>query len=408
MVVEISPRKLTGTITPPPSKSQAHRLIIAAALANGQSHISNIALSKDISATINCMKALGADISEDGTTIYGTNGEGCFHSYLPQMDCCESGSTLRFLIPVALAVAGGGLFSGQGRLMDRPQKPYEMLFAEKGISFERKNGTIQVKGKLKGGVYHLPGDVSSQFITGLMYALPLLEDDSEIILTSPLESSGYVDMTLEALRVFGVTIQAMEGGWHIPGGQQYHPQDCTVESDFSQAAFFYAANLLGSELTVSGLNPRSAQGDRVILEYEHALRQKGEITLDVSQCPDLVPPLAVMAALRAGEITRIVGAARLRIKESDRLDTITTQLNALNADVEQDTDCLTIRGVSSLNGGVVSGCNDHRIAMMLAIAATRANAPIRITGAECVEKSYPNFWDDYARLGGKIKKVEQG
>lgn len=406
MVVEISPSKLTGTITPPPSKSQAHRLIIAAALANGQSHLSNIALSKDISATINCMRALGAEISEDGTTIKGIDADGCFDSHLPQMDCSESGSTLRFLIPVALAVAGGGVFSGQGRLMDRPQKPYEELFAEKGVSFVRENGTIQVKGSLRGGKYCLPGDVSSQFITGLMYALPLLEDDSEIILTSPLESSGYVDMTIEALRIFGVKIQTIDDGWYISGGQHYCAQDCTVESDFSQAAFFYAANLLGSRLNVCGLNLCSAQGDRVILEYERSLSKNGEVTLDVSQCPDLVPPLAVMAALREGEVTHIVGAARLRIKESDRLDTITTQLNALNADVEQDTDCLTIRGVSSLYGGEVSGCNDHRIAMMLAIAATRADAAIRISGAECVEKSYPNFWDDYARLGGKIKRVE--
>lgn len=406
MVVEILPGKLSGSITPPPSKSQAHRLIIAAALANGQSHLSNIALSKDISATIRCMRALGAKISEDGTTINGVEADSCGESYLPQMDCCESGSTLRFLIPVALAVAGGGVFTGQGRLMDRPQKPYEMLFAEKGVSFVRKDGAIQVKGRLKGGAYHLPGDVSSQFITGLMYALPLLEDDSEIILTSPLESSGYVDMTIEALRIFGVIIQAVDGGWHIPGGQHYCVQDCAVESDFSQAAFFYAANLLGSELTVCGMNPCSAQGDRVILAYERSLSKKGEVTLDVSQCPDLVPPLAVMAALREGEITHIIGAARLRIKESDRLDTITTQLNALGADVEQDTDCLTIRGVSSLHGGEVSGCNDHRIAMMLAIAATVADGPIRVTGAECVEKSYPNFWDDYARLGGKIKRVE--
>lgn len=406
MVVEVSPSKLTGTITPPPSKSQAHRLIIAAALAKGESHLSNIALSKDISATIDCMRALGAKISEDGTTINGIDASSCLNSYLPQMDCCESGSTLRFLIPVALAVAGGGAFSGQGRLMERPQKPYEMLFAEKGICFERKDGIIQVKGRLQGGVYHLPGDVSSQFITGLMYALPLLKDDSEIILTSPLESRGYIDMTVEALCTFGVEIQAIDGGWYIPGGQHYQARDCAVESDFSQAAFFYAANLMGSELNICGMNPNSTQGDRVILDYMHCLSQKGEVTLDVSQCPDLVPPLAVMAALREGEITHIVGAARLRIKESDRLDTITTQLNALNADVKQDTDRLMIQGVHSLRGGIVSGCNDHRIAMMLAIAATRADGLIRITGAECVEKSYPNFWDDYARLGGKIKKVE--
>jgi 3-phosphoshikimate 1-carboxyvinyltransferase len=406
MVVKITPGKLWGSITPPPSKSQAHRLIIAAALAEGESRVKNLSLSKDITATLNCMHALGAVAAKNGSTITGVGNRKSTFACLPELDCCESGSTLRFLIPVALAVAGGGVFSGQGRLMERPQGPYEALFAEKGIAFVREDGKIRVEGKLESGVYRLPGDVSSQFITGLLYALPMLEGDSEIMLTTPLESSGYVDMTLYALNYFGVSVQPTQSGWHVPGGQKYQPRDCTVESDYSQAAFFFAANLLGSQLNIRGLNQDSVQGDRAIVEQCKALSQPGEVTIDVSQCPDLVPPLAAIAALRTGERTNIVGAARLRIKESDRLDTVTTQLNALGADIAQSADSLTIHGVDSLHGGEVSGCNDHRIAMMLAMAATCATESVTIADAECVSKSYPNFWEDYAKLGGLVERVD--
>lgn len=201
-------------------------------------------------------------------------------------------------------------------------------------------------------------------------------------------------------------MQPTQSGWHVPGGQKYQPRDCTVESDYSQAAFFFAANLLGSQLNIRGLNQDSVQGDRAIVEQCKALSQSGEVTIDVSQCPDLVPPLAAIAALRAGEQTNIVGAARLRIKESDRLDTVTTQLNALGADVAQSADSLTIHGVEVLHGGEVSGCNDHRIAMMLAMAATCATGSVTIAEAECVSKSYPDFWEDYAKLGGLVERVD--
>ncbi len=405
MEIRITPGPLRGTITPPPSKSQAHRLIIAAALAAGESRLANVALSQDIAATLHCMRALGAWASEDGSRIRGIGGAGRPSGRLPRLDCGESGSTLRFLIPVALAVAGGGVFSGRGRLMERPQGPYEALFAQRDISFRREKGALRVEGTLCSGTFTLPGNVSSQFITGLLYALPLLEGDSEIVLTTPLESEGYVNMTLDALARFGVRADRTEWGWHIPGGQTYRPQNAAVESDYSQAAFYFAARLLGSPVEIQGLNPDSAQGDAAILEDYRLLSGSGTVTLDVSQCPDLVPPLAVMAALRAGETTRIVGAARLRMKESDRLETITAQLNALGADIDQGPDSLTIRGVSALTGGTVSGCNDHRIAMMLAIAATRAEGPVTVTGAECVAKSYPDFWEDYAALGGRIERL---
>lgn len=410
MNVTITPAPLRGTITPPPSKSQAHRLLIAAALAEGKSVISNVALSQDIEATLGCMRALGAQASAEGDTLtirgIGSRRTSCGACMcgIPHLECGESGSTLRFLIPVALAVAGGGIFTGRGRLLARPQKPYADLFAAKGIFFAQEAQAITAGGVLTPGEYTLPGDVSSQFVTGLLYALPLLEGDSDIVLTSPLESRGYVDMTLLALRAFGVTARETAAGYHIPGGQRYQPRSLAVEGDWSQAGFWYAANGIGGQVELLGLDPASAQGDKVIADYCGQLCRPGEVELDVSQCPDLVPPLAAHAALRGeGAVTRIVGAARLRIKESDRLSTVTQVLNAMGAQVEEHPDSLTILGRFRLAGGVtVDSCNDHRIAMMAAIAATRCEKPVTITGAQCVAKSYPNFWADYEALGGRI------
>ena len=323
---------------------------------------------------------------------------------IPHLDCGESGSTLRFLIPVALAVAGGGIFTGRGRLLSRPQEPYANLFAAKGIFYAKEAQAITVGGVLTPGTYSLPGDVSSQFVTGLLYALPLLEGDSDIVLTSPLESKGYVDMTLLALRAFGVTAEETNRGYHIPGGQRYRPRPLTVEGDWSQAGFYYAANGAGNAVDILGLNSSSAQGDKVVADYYEILCRPGYAELDVSQCPDLVPPLAAHAALRGeGAVTYIKGAARLRIKESDRLAAVTQALNAMGAQVEEYPDSLTIHGRDHLDGGAtVDSCNDHRIAMMAAIAATRCLAPVTIIGAQCVAKSYPNFWEDYEALGGQL------
>jgi 3-phosphoshikimate 1-carboxyvinyltransferase len=326
--------------------------------------------------------------------------------WLVKFDCGESGSTLRFLIPVALAVQGGGIFTGRGRLMERPQRPYFDIFDEKGIFYEQKDGALTVRGELTPGEYRLPGNVSSQFVTGLLYALPLLDGDSQIVLTSPLESRGYVDMTLDALGRFGVRAEAQEDGWLVPGGQKYRPCSMTVEADWSQAAFWYGAIALGSSLELEGLNAFSIQGDMKIVPCFLKLQERGELELDVSDCPDLAPPLAAMAALRAGEITRLTNAARLRMKESDRLSSVTRALNALGADVEEGPDFLTITGRDSLAGGAaVDCCGDHRIAMMAAVAATRCKSPVTLLGAECVQKSYPDFWEEYKRLGGKLDVV---
>ena len=408
MNMTITPAVLKGTVTPPPSKSQAHRLIIAAALSDGFCKLSNVDLSEDIQATLRCMRTLDADASADGTIIRGADLVDGHEEPAPEvMDCGESGSTLRFLIPVALALKGGGIFTGHGRLMERPQEPYFALFREKGIFYEQKDGVLTVEGKLTAGVYTLPGNVSSQFITGLLYALPLLEGDSRIELTTDLESRGYVDMTLDALKRFGVTAE-YDGKrtFHVPGNQYYQHQNLAIEADWSNAAFWYGAKFLGCPVEIGGLDQASVQGDRAIAGFYEQMGGAGRLELDVSQCPDLVPPLAAMAALRAGETTAIVNAGRLRIKESDRLATVTEVLNALGAQVEEHEDHLVIHGREKLAGGVtVSGHNDHRIAMMAAIAAIRCEKPVTITGAECVKKSYPKFWEDYEALGGLVQKT---
>ena len=408
MNVTVTPAKLKGTVIPPPSKSQAHRVLLAAALAGGVSRIDNVALSQDIEATLRCLRALGTGVEQEGNAliIHGLGNSIRQIPPFPVLDCGESGSTLRFLIPAALVICGEGAFTGRGRLMERPLKPYFDLFDEKGIHYEQKDGRLTARGLLPPGEYSLPGNVSSQFITGLLYALPLLNGDSEIVLTSPLESRGYVDMTLDALGLFGVYPEARENGFFIPGNQRYRSQNFAIEADWSQAGFWYAAKLLGSTLDVGGMDPGSAQGDRVILDQYAELSKPGDVDLDVSDCPDLAPPLAAMAAARPG-VTRLTNAARLRLKESDRLAAVTRVLGGLGAEVTEGSDSLTIHGKESLAGGVkVDSFNDHRIAMMAAVAATRCDKPVTITGAECVAKSYPNFWEEYEALGGKIERSE--
>lgn len=393
MEVTITPGMLKGSITPPPSKSQAHRAMLAMMLSDGEGTLLNLSRSQDIEATERCAAALKA------------KGAPC--DDLPMLDCGESGSTLRFLIPVALALRGGGHFTGQGRLMERPQKPYFDLFDEKGIDYDLQYGVLTVRGTLTPGVYKLPGDVSSQFVTGLLYALPLLSCDSEIVLTSPLESRDYVAMTLDVLARFGVEIeQENYERFRVPGNQRFRAVDLTIEGDWSQAGFWYAAAFLDHPVEVTGMDPASTQGDRVVAELYWRLARPGDVDIDVSGCPDLVPPLAVMAAVRRGT-TRIVNAARLRIKESDRLAAVTHVMNALGAEIEELPDGLVIHGLDGLRGGVtVESFNDHRIAMMAAIAATRCASPVTVLGAECVRKSYPNFWEDYKALGGRLEVRE--
>ena len=441
MDLQIIPKKLSGAVTPPPSKSQAHRLLIAAALAEGESTLHNIALSQDIEATLRCITALGGHWgqTEFGTlTVTGIGGRPRPTGELPRLDCGESGSTLRFFIPIVLAVAGGGVFTGRGRLMERPQGPYFQLFDKKGIFYEQKDGVLTVRGSLTPGEYALPGNVSSQFFTGLLFALPLLDGDSVIHSTTEVESKGYVSITRDVLKTAGVET-ACTGDFReltVHGGT-YHPFAATVEADWSQAAFWYTAQGLGNNLIIQGMNSKSIQGDRVMADFAEMLRGEplsgavtvpvlgrsgspvarpphaqperpgwttpcvGSVSLPLTHCPDLAPPLAAWGALLHGTLY-LKDAARLRIKESDRLSTITAALTALGAEVYEEPDRLIIVGKPSLPGGTVDCAGDHRIAMMAAIAATGCTGPVTLQGAECVQKSYPDFWEVYKALGGDI------
>lgn len=412
MDLQITPKKLSGAVTPPSSKSQAHRLLIAAALSGGISVIHGLADSQDIRATRRCLSAMCAGMEDlpDGTLrVHGLGNGIVIAPPYALLDCGESGSTLRFLIPVALLVQGGASFTGRGRLMERPLKPYEDLFREKGVAWKLEDHILTVNGgrgydalALDSGAYRLPGNVSSQFFTGLLFTLPLLNGDSTLMSTTPLESRDYLEMTRQALAAAGVTTRwADENTLCVPGGQVYQPFTATVEADWSQAGFWYAADFLDSQVEIRGLDPASAQGDKVVSELYWKLARPGDAEIDVSGCPDLLPPLAVMAAVRSGT-TRFTNAARLRMKESDRLSTITAALTALGAEVHEEPDRLIIVGKPSLPGGTVDSANDHRIAMMAAIAATGCTGPVTIRGAECVQKSYPDFWEVYRSLGGDI------
>ncbi|MBR2132227.1 MAG: 3-phosphoshikimate 1-carboxyvinyltransferase [Oscillospiraceae bacterium] len=405
MKLTLIPSTLSGNITPPPSKSQLHRLILAAALAQGESTIHRVILSEDILATLRCTEMLGAvwNLSGDTLKITGISSTQKTHGNLLQFDCGESGSTLRFLIPIALATAGGGIFIGHGRLMERPLTPYLNIFQEKGILFQQERNRLTVHGTLTPGEYALPGNISSQFFTGLLYALPLLDGKSLLRSTTHMESIGYLHMTLDALKQFGISVTAQKSplSYQIAGNRSYHPHTVYAEADWSQAAFWYAAQYLGHPVTISGMNNSSVQGDRIIAHHIEQCNSSS-CTIDASDCPDLVPPLAVCGAIGDASL-HLTNIARLRMKESDRLSAITNTLSALGADIIETPDSLIIHGKSSLSGGVtVDCCGDHRIAMMLAIAATRCGAPITLIGAQCVNKSYPHFWEDYQSLGGII------
>ena len=288
-------------------------------------------------------------------------------------------------------------------------KPYEDLFREKGIAWERKDGVLTVDGgrghdrlALDPGEYRLPGNVSSQFFTGLLFVLPLLEGDSTLVSTTPLESRDYLEMTRQALAAAGVASRwADENSLFIPGNQHYQPFEAAVEADWSQAGFWYAADFLDSRVDIRGLHPDSAQGDKVVTELYWRLARPGDTEIDVSGCPDLLPPLAVMASVRSG-VTRFTNAARLRMKESDRLSATAALLNSLGGRANEGPDFLTVQG-GTLTGGTVDCANDHRIAMAAAIAATACTGPVTLRGAECVQKSYPDFWEVYQSLGGEIR-----
>lgn len=401
----IGPGPARGRINAPPSKSCAHRLLIGASLAEGESLLDGAAMSQDILATMDCVRALGAEIRVENGHLWvkGCGGRTLVKDSLPVLPCRESGSTLRFLIPTALC-AGGGVFQGAERLMARGVSVYEELLKERGVTFAGERDSLTVKGKLRPGLYRLRGDVSSQFISGLLFALPLLEEDSAIEILPPFESRGYVDMTLEALDVFGIQVDRQgEMRFLVPGGQCYQPAQVTVEGDWSQAAFFYGLNALGSQVEVTGLRSDSLQGDRVC---ERLMKEMtgGFLQADLSDCPDLAPVLfAVAAGLENG--AHFTGTRRLAIKESNRASAMADELAKFGAEISVGENEVKIAPVPLHRPKeILQGHNDHRVVMALAVLATRFGGVI--DDAQAISKSYPEFFRDLAGLGVQVRTEE--
>lgn len=419
--VVISPRTLSGKVTVPPSKSVAHRAIICASLAGGKSVIRNIDFSQDILATLDAVKALGAQVSVDKNTAF-IDGTGMFDVPFADINCRESGSTLRFMLAVAAAGGVKTTFNGEGRLPQRTIKEILSVFRSHSVETSVDDGLpVTLSGKLTAGKYEISGNVSSQFITGLMFALPLCDGDSEICLTTALESKGYIDITVNSLKHFGVEVEETNNGWKIKGNQRYSPCDYTVEGDWSQAAFFMGASVLGASVDISGLDKNSVQGDKAGLDIfkrfgadiswhsDTLVCRPGKreaISLNASQIPDLVPIISAVAAQCDGK-TVITGAQRLRIKESNRLKSMADGLCSLGIYAKETDDGLEIVG-GKVNGGKVKGCNDHRIVMSFAVLAQAANGAVEIDDAQSINKSYPNFFEDYNSLGGKADVINLG
>lgn len=409
-----------GTVNIPPSKSDVHRAIICAALSKGKCTISPVALSNDIKATIGVIEDMGgtAKIDGDTLTIDGTN---IFSADNVTLDCGESGSALRFFIPVAAAGGLNATFVGHGLLPQRPIGIFTEALPKAGVKCETEGGLpFKISGRLKSGRFEIPGNISSQFITGLLLALPLVEGDSDIVLTSPIESVGYINMTIYTMAKFGVTVQSTNCGWHIKGGQSYKPCSYTTDGDWSQAAFFMVAAAIGGKVTVNGVNKNSAQGDKKIAELLKQFGARVEqtetsvtvekaklnaITIDASQIPDLVPALSVCAAFAKGT-TKIINAERLRIKECDRLTATADLINTLGGNAKELSDGLEIEGTDILKGGIAQGCNDHRIVMSAGVCAAGLDGEIECTYAMSINKSYPDFYTDYNSIGGKANVLD--
>ncbi len=401
MNVKIYPSVAKGSIHPPPSKSCAHRLLICSALSKGESVIENIGINEDISATARCLRVLGAEINIENSIarVKGID----FKDRVEQISlfCNESGSTLRFLIPLSLIFSKKAFFEGRGRLLQRPQAVYERLFEEKGCSLLNEDGCLAAEGQLKSGVYSLRGDVSSQFITGLLFALPLLSGDSEIRLTSALESAPYIDITLDVLHQFGIVINKNASGYFIKGSQEYRASAFSVEGDYSNSAFLHGFNLLGGSVKVEGLNPQSFQGDRIYTEYFEKIKN-GSPVLDISDCPDLGPVLISLCALTNGGILK--GTKRLKIKESDRAEAMKTELLKFGVNISVFEDEIHIPKSKIQPPEEIIRChNDHRIAMALALVLSTVGGELE--DAQCINKSYPEFFTDIESLGINLKII---
>lgn len=425
MKTKLTPSKLNGIIKVVSSKSLSHRYVIAAGLAKGVSVISNVLDSDDLSATKKALE--GLNVVFDHEKVIGSG----YKLINSKVDCLESGSTLRFMIPIYMLQKEKVLFQGSGRLINRPLTVYETIFHEKGLKFiylEKGHYLpLEVQGALKGGVYEVRGDISSQFISGLLFALPLAKGDSVIKLTTPLSSKGYVDMTLDTLEKFGIQYTKEENQIFIKGNQTYQPRVLTVEGDYSQAAFWMVAGTINQQklpLHLRNLDPLSKQGDMIIAEIiskmggylyaqrdlkqyvVHSRETKGGITIDLDPIPDLGPVLMVLAALSEGE-THFINCERLKIKESDRLIAMYELLTKLGVKMRITNGEAWITGQKTFKGNLeLSSYNDHRVVMAIAIASLRAEGPLTIIGSEAVKKSYPKFFEDFKSLGGIVDEIK--
>ncbi|MCD7732208.1 MAG: 3-phosphoshikimate 1-carboxyvinyltransferase [Oscillospiraceae bacterium] len=414
MTRELIPGERTGSVLIPASKSQAHRAVILAALGNHDVEITCKGISNDIIATADCMNSAGANIEIQDNKIHVSSVSSQHSS---TFECGESGSTLRFLIPVFGALGVEGEFIPKGRLIDRPLSPLDEVLTAHGMSISKTETTIRISGKLTSGEYEIPGDVSSQYITGLLLALPLLEGDSTLRVTGVLQSKGYITMTEELLRKSGIEYNHTGDTYYIKGSQKPDLSECfTVEGDYSNAAFYFCMGALSDDgITVTGLNPDSTQGDKEAIEVLKEMGadiaidgnsvtvRKGSlkgVTIDASQIPDLIPTLCVVASVCEGE-TRVINAERLRIKESDRIASTCALINNLGGNASELPNGIVITGVRNLTGGMVDSCNDHRIAMSAAVASCASTGKVTVLDSMCVRKSYPDFWEDFSTL--KIK-----
>ena len=420
MDTRFAPAHLAGTAAAPASKSEAHRRLVCAGLTQGETVLSGYMDSEDMQATLRCIEALGAAWQLEGESLRVRGGvRGA--ERIPLYDCGESGSTLRFFVPIALCRTGGGVFRMHGRLSQRPMDVYRDLFVPAGVKWHMGIGAdsaaeLKVTGHMEAGAYRLPGNVSSQFVSGLLFALPLLAGDSTLTVTGSVESVGYIRMTVEALLHSGIEIEEKAPfSWRIPGGQTYRAESGALTGDYSQAAVLLCGGALGHDLTVTGLQPETTQGDRAVLAHLRALGadvaesaagitvRSGKLhgtVLDLHDCPDIAPLLALVAQLAEGE-SRLTRCGRLRLKESDRLAETVDLLNAMGGDAAADGDDIVLRGVRRLRGGVtLDGCGDHRMVMLASLAASVAEQPVTVTGTECLAKSWPDYLALYRRLGG--------
>ena len=411
----ILPGARTGEVHIPASKSQAHRMLLCAAMGEKEVTLRCRGLSKDILATVACLKALGASVDAEGEVLH-LRPVSAPPPGLCLLPCGESGSTLRFLLPLVGALGASAVFEREGRLPERPIEPLGRELCRNGMDIRSDGARLSCSGQLRPGAFSLPGNISSQYISALLMTLPLLEGESTLHIEGALESAAYVAMTEEVLRLGGVRTEKTGYGYRIPGGQRCRfAPELSVEGDYSNAAFFLCAGALSERgIRVTGLDPQSRQGDRAIVplleEMGAQVASDGSsvtvkrdalhgITIDASPIPDLIPVLSVVAAAASGE-TRVIHAQRLRLKESDRLHSTTQMLRALGAEAEELPDGLVIRGGRTLAGGTVDACGDHRIAMSAAVAGGICRGAVTICGSECVQKSYPDFWTDFQQLKG--------